>query len=210
MYNDLMVKPTLERELELWNQYNLIGGIDEAGRGAWAGPVVAAVVVLPKEHKQFDGIRDSKLMTPQKRVELYEEITEFVTDFGIGIVDHLTIDQIGILNATKLAAKQAVGMLKIAPDYLLCDALDLREQLDIEQEAIIKGDQKVYSISCASILAKVTRDNLMTSLGGEYTKYVFDKHKGYGTKLHQEKLKLHGVSDIHRKSYKPVKELLGE
>ena len=106
---------------------------------------------------------------------------------------------------------KAVGlMLKDAPDYLLCDALRLDDLGHIEQEAIIKGDQKVYSISCASILAKVTRDNLMSNLGGSYNLYDFEKHKGYGTKLHQEKLRQYGVSDIHRKSYKPVRALLGE
>ncbi len=206
-----MVKPTLDRENELWSLGRFhIGGIDEAGRGAWAGPVVAAVVVLPKDHRQLDTITDSKLISPKVRALLYDKITDFATDFGIGIVDHLTIDEIGILNATKQAAKAAVEMLKDAPDYLLCDALRLDDLGHIEQEAIIKGDQKVYSISCASILAKVTRDNLMSNLGGSYNLYDFEKHKGYGTKLHQEKLRQYGVSDIHRKSYKPVRALLGE
>ncbi len=206
-----MIKPNLEKELILWNQgVNLVGGIDEAGRGCWAGPVVAAVVVLPKTHQQIDTITDSKLLSPAKRAELYEAITDMATDFGIGIVSHKVIDEIGILNATKQAAREAVEMLRHRPEYLLCDALDLREQLDIDQEGIVKGDQKVYSISCASIIAKVTRDNLMTSLGGEYTKYDFAKHKGYGTKLHQQRLREHGVSDIHRRSYRPVRELLSE
>jgi ribonuclease HII len=107
-------------------------------------------------------------------------------------------------------AKQAVEMLGSVPEYLLCDALDLREQLEIKQESIIRGDQKIYSISCASIIAKVTRDNLMSALGGEYLKYEFAKHKGYGTRLHQEKLREYGVSDIHRRSYRPIKELICE
>ncbi len=206
-----MIRPTLKRERELWAQDKIsIGGIDEAGRGAWAGPVVAAVVVLTKQHKQHPEIADSKMLSWSRRAELYEFITDEALDFGIGIVSHQIIDEIGILNATKLAAKQAVEMLKSTPDYLLCDALDLSEQLKIEQEAIIKGDQKIYSISCASILAKVTRDNLMSSLASEYSCYEFAKHKGYGTKLHQENLRKYGVSNIHRVTYKPVRALLGE
>jgi len=200
--------PDLKREKELWKDGRLLIGIDEAGRGAWAGPVVVAAVILPIKHKQVDGITDSKLITSAKRTELYEIITDMALDFGIGIIDHKTIDQIGILNATKLGAKEAVSMMKIKADYMLTDALDLREQIDCEQESIIKGDQKIYSISCASIIAKVTRDNLMSALAGEYSKYSFHKHKGYGTKLHQQKLAEHGVSDIHRRSYKPIKAYL--
>lgn len=197
----------MKRERELWKRGKVVVGIDEAGRGAWAGPVVVAAVILPSRHKQIDGITDSKLMSPTKRAELYEVITDMALDFGVGIVDHQIIDEIGILNATKLGAKEAVAMMKTQSDYLLTDALDLREHIHCEQEAIIKGDQKIYSISCASIIAKVTRDNLMSSLGGEYSKYYFYKHKGYGTKLHQEMLAKHGVSDIHRRSYRPVKAL---
>jgi len=182
-----------------------VAGIDEAGRGAWAGPVVVAAVILPKGHKQVDGIMDSKLMTPAKRAELYDLITDFALDFGVGIIDHEIIDRVGILEATKLGAKEAVAMMKTKSDYLLVDALDLTKHLDSRQEAIIKGDQKIYSISCASVIAKVTRDNLMSALGGEYSKYGFEKHKGYGTKLHQEMLAAHGISNIHRQSYKPIK-----
>jgi ribonuclease HII len=203
------IRPTTKREVELWDKgYLKIAGIDEAGRGAWAGPVVAAAVVIDKNHKTLNDITDSKLLSPKKRVELYEIVTENVSDFGVGIVDHITIDKIGILNATKLASKQAVEMLKSSPDYLLTDALDLKDYVDIFHEAHIKGDQKIYSISCASIIAKVTRDNIMESLDGGYERYAFGKHKGYGTKLHMEKLDEFGVSDIHRKSYKPIKKYL--
>jgi ribonuclease HII len=206
-----MKRPTLTREKELWESGKLlIGGIDEAGRGSWAGPVVAAVVVLPQNHRRITGVHDSKLVNEVNRARLYNIITERALDFGVGIVSNEVIDKIGILNATKLASKQAVEMLASKPDYLLCDALDLRQLVDIEQEAIIKGDQKIYTISCASIIAKVTRDNLMSSLGGNYSVYEFGRHKGYGTKLHQEMLSKYGVSDIHRRSYRPVKELLGE
>jgi len=198
----------MAREQELWKQDRVVVGIDEAGRGAWAGPVVVAAVILPVGHKQVDGITDSKLMTPLKRAEYYELITDFAQDFGVGIVDHNTIDRMGILEATKFGAKQAVAMMKTKADYLLVDALDLTKHIECEQEAVIKGDQKIYSISCASIIAKVTRDNLMQALGGEYSKYYFNKHKGYGTKLHQEMLAKHGVSDVHRRSYKPIKSYL--
>jgi ribonuclease HII len=205
------VKPTTKREIELWGEgYINIAGIDEAGRGAWAGPVVAAAVVINKDHKKITDITDSKLLSPKKRAELYEVVTETVCDFGVGIVDHITIDKIGILNATKLASKQAVDMLKISPDYLLTDALDLKDHLDILHESHIKGDQKIYSISCASIIAKVTRDNIMESLDEAYEKYAFGKHKGYGTILHMEKLNEFGVSDLHRRSYKPIKKYLDE
>jgi len=204
----MKIIPDMKREKELWKQGKIVIGIDEAGRGAWAGPVVVAAVALPARHKQVDGITDSKLITHARRAELYETITDMALDFGVGIVDHKTIDKIGILNATKLGAKEAVAMMKTKCDYILTDALDLRQHIDCEQEAIIKGDQKIYSISCASIVAKVTRDNLMSALGGDYSKYYFYKHKGYGTKLHQEKIAEHGLSDIHRRSYKPIKAYL--
>lgn len=201
----MKITPTLDREKEFWKQGKLVVGIDEAGRGAWAGPVVVAAVILPKRHKQVDGIMDSKLMTPAKRAELYEVITDMALDFGVGIIGHEVVDKVGVLEATKLGAKEAFEMMKTRGDYLLADALDLRQHIECEQEAVIKGDQKIYSISCASIIAKVTRDNLMSNLGGEYSKYLFYKHKGYGTKLHQEMLAKHGVSDIHRRSYKPIR-----
>jgi len=201
----MKITPDMKREKTLWNAGLTVAGIDEAGRGAWAGPVVVAAVILPKGHKQVDGITDSKLMTPAKRADFYEMITDFALDFGVGIISHEVIDEVGILEATKLGAKEAVAMMKTKSDYLLVDALDLRKHIDCDQEAIIKGDQKVYTISCASVIAKVTRDNLMSALGGDYAKYDFQKHKGYGTKLHQERLATHGVSNIHRRSYKPVK-----
>jgi ribonuclease HII len=205
----MKITPTMKYEKKLWNDgYKYIAGIDEAGRGAWAGPVVVAAVVLPQNHRKIKGVTDSKLISAKKRDELYEKITEQALDFGIGIIDHRTIDRIGILEATRLGAKEAVDMMAKDIDYLLVDCLDLRKHLSIEQESIIHGDQIIYSISCASILAKVTRDNLMSNLAGDYSKYEFYKHKGYGTKLHQAKLAEHGVSGIHRRSYKPIKAYL--
>jgi ribonuclease HII len=203
------ITPTMKHEKELWSKgRKFIAGIDEAGRGAWAGPVVVAAVILPTNHRKIKGVTDSKLISATKRALLYEEITEQALDFGVGIIDHRIIDEIGILEATKLGAKEAVEMMNVETDYILADCLDLKKQLAIEQESIIHGDQIIYSISCASIVAKVTRDNLMSNLAGNYSKYEFYKHKGYGTKLHQAKLAEHGVSDIHRRSYKPIKAFL--
>jgi ribonuclease HII len=203
-----MIKPpTLKREKELWmSGFELIGGIDEAGRGAWAGPVVAAVVVLPKNHRRISGVHDSKLVKAEERSKIYEKITERALDFGIGVVSHEVINEVGILEATKQAAYEAIQMLEIKPDYLLTDYLKMEKYTDIPHDAIVDGDAKVYSISCASIIAKVTRDNIMKSLGGLYKQYEFGRHKGYGTKKHQELLKIFGPSDIHRKNYEPIRE----
>lgn len=198
--------PDLKREKIFWaNGLELVAGVDEAGRGAWAGPVVAAVVVLPKNHRRISGVCDSKLIKPEKRAILYEKITERALDFGVGIVSQKVIDEINILNATKLAVVQALEMLSVPPEYILADYLDLKKHTEIPFEAIVGGDNKIYSISCASIIAKVTRDNIMSSLGGEYGRYEFYKHKGYGTKRHQLLLEKYGPSDLHRKSYEPIK-----
>lgn len=200
--------PTLKREKELWETgVEFIVGIDEAGRGAWAGPVVAAAVILPKNHRRITGVHDSKLVTAENRQLLYEKITERALDFGVGIIGHETIDEVGILEATKLAAKEALSMLTYKPEYILNDFLDLKKHVEIPFESIVDGDAKIYSISCASIIAKVTRDNIMKSLGGEYKVYAFSRHKGYGTKKHQELLAKHGPSNIHRKSFAPIKVL---
>ena len=200
-----MLTPTLLEEKKLWqNGLINVAGLDEAGRGSWAGPVVAAIVILPKTHIKIESVRDSKLLNDKQRRELYLEIIDNAADFGVGIISHRIIDQVGILEATELAGKEAFNMLKIKPDFLLVEALDLRSHIKCEQKAVIKGDQKIYSISCASIIAKVTRDNLMVNLGGEYKKYEFHLHKGYGTKRHQELLSEYGPCDLHRTSYKPI------
>jgi len=205
----MRIIPTLKYERRLWKDgRKFVAGIDEAGRGAWAGPVVVAAVVLSPSHRKIAGVMDSKMISPKKRAGLYEKITERVLDFGVGIIGHETIDRVGILEATKLGAKEAVEMLNTKTDFLLIDCLDLRKHIDVEQESIIRGDQIIYSISCASIIAKVTRDNLMSGLAGKYLNYEFYKHKGYGTKLHQARLAEYGVSDIHRRSYKPIKAYL--
>ncbi|MDR0879837.1 MAG: ribonuclease HII [Clostridioides sp.] len=179
--------------------YIYIGGIDEAGRGPLAGPVVAAVVVFEKGTK-IEGVNDSKKLSEAKRDELFEVIKERALDYGIGIVGNEEIDEYNILNATYMAMKKAVNCLKKTPDYLLIDACHI-PGLDIEQNSIIKGDSKSISIAAASILAKVTRDGIMYSYDRIYPEYGFKSHKGYGTREHYEAIEKHGITPIHRKSF---------
>lgn len=179
--------------------YLYIGGIDEAGRGPLAGPVVAAVVVF-KPNTKIEGINDSKKLSEQKREELFDIIKEKALDYGIGIVNHEEIDKFNILNATYMAMKKAINCLEKSPDYLLIDAATI-PGINIEQKPIIKGDSKSISIAAASILAKVTRDNIMYQYEDMYPGYGFKSHKGYGTKEHYEAIKKHGICPIHRKSF---------
>jgi ribonuclease HII len=177
----------------------LIGGIDEAGRGPLAGPVVAACVILPSD-VFIEGLNDSKMVSPAKRDILFEEIREKAIAFGTGIIDEKCIDQINILNATKKAMKAAVDSIKPRPDLLLIDAVKL-EDIDIEQISIIKGDTLSISIAAASIIAKVTRDRLIDELDTLYPVYGFKKHKGYGTEEHINAIKKYGICPIHRISF---------
>ena len=187
---------------------NNIGGIDEAGRGPLAGPVVAACVVLGEK---FDivGIDDSKKLSPKKREELFEKITSKALAYGIGIEDNNVIDEINILQATMRAMKTAAfetnrvlkeNTGKDGIKLLLLDAVSLRD-IDIRQEPVIKGDAKSLSIAAASILAKVTRDRIMTEYHEKYPYYGFDSNKGYGTKAHYEGINNHGITPIHRKTF---------
>jgi ribonuclease HII len=179
-----------------------IGGIDEAGRGALAGPVVAACVILD-EGKIPSGIVDSKKISDRKRRELYGKIVESALSIGVGVVESEVIDRVNIYNATKMAMKSAVERMKVKPDFLLIDALKLND-ISISTLSIIKGEEKSVSIAAASIVAKVCRDDIMISLSTRYPQYRFDLHKGYGTLLHNEKLIKFGPSKVHRYSYKPV------
>lgn len=179
--------------------YNLIAGVDEAGRGPLAGPVVAAAVILPK-NKLIFGINDSKKISEKKRDELFKIINEVAISIGIGIVDNYIIDEINILNATKLAMKKAILSLKIKPDFLLIDALNLTD-INIKQKNIIKGDSLSISIAAASIIAKVTRDRIVNEYDNLYPEYGFKNHKGYGTKKHYEAIKKFGITPVHRKSF---------
>lgn len=179
--------------------YLYIGGIDEAGRGPLAGPVVASVVVFKKDTK-IEGVNDSKKLSEAKRDELFEVIKREALDYGIGIVNNEEIDEFNILNATYMAMKKAINCLKQAPDYLLVDAATI-PGIDIAQNPIVKGDSKSISIAAASILAKVTRDSIMYQYDRIYPEYGFKSHKGYGTKEHYEAIEKHGITPIHRKSF---------
>ncbi len=185
--------------------YRLIAGIDEAGRGALAGPVVAAAVILPQspDFPWLKSVRDSKEVPPAKRESLFDLIKQDAIAIGVGIIAPQTIDVIGILNATKVAMCQAVAQLSCPPDFLLIDYLRL-PQLRISQKPIVRGDKLCLSISCASIIAKVTRDKIMIKCHKKYPEYGFDRHKGYGTRKHFALLRKHGFSKIHRKSFYPV------
>jgi len=201
--------PDMKQERALWGKgKRLIAGIDEVGRGAWAGPVVAASVIFKPDHQQLEMVKDSKMLNSSQREKLYQKIVTECLDYGLGIVSHNVIDKIGIGQATKQAMEEAISSLKKYPDFVLVDAVSLDGYCDCDYRAIIKGDQKIYSISCASIIAKVTRDQHMSALGEKYKHYHFDLHKGYGTKVHQDALLKHGPSDIHRYSYKPVGKLI--
>ncbi len=177
-----------------------IAGIDEAGRGPLAGPVVAAAVILPKG-ALIEGVNDSKKVSEKKREKLYDVIIENSIAWGVGIIDHTIIDEINILNATRLAMKTAIENLSVKPDYILIDAEKKVDTNGIPYLSIIKGDALSISIGAASIIAKVTRDRIMREYDKIFPMYGFEKHKGYGTKAHVEALKEYGPCMIHRKSF---------
>lgn len=193
-----------EREVRT-KGYKLIAGIDEVGRGPLAGPVVASAVIL-RDDCYLPGLTDSKKLTASVREQFYELIIKNAEAIGVGIVPPQVIDNINIYEATKLAMIEAVKDLKIEPDYLLLDAMKL--DLHIDQQSIIKGDAKSVSIAASSVIAKVTRDRIMMNLAKEYPQYGYEKHMGYGTKVHLDALKQYGVTNYHRKSFAPVKALL--
>ena len=184
------------------NGFTKIAGIDEAGRGPLAGPVVSAAVILTDSFS-VPGITDSKKLTPKKRERLYHQIYEQADAIGIGIVDAVEIDRINILNAALLSMAIAVKNLLPSPDYLLIDGT-FKIPSHLPQEPIKKGDMLSISISCASIVAKVTRDHLMERYDEDFPQYGFSRHKGYPTKSHKEAIIKHGVSFIHRKTFKGV------
>lgn len=182
--------------------FSVIAGIDEAGRGPLAGPVVAAAVIL-QAGLIIHGLDDSKKIPEKKRKRIFWEVVSRCIDVGVGIIDAETIDRINILQATKLAMKAAVDGLSMRPDILLIDAVRLPD-VNIRQENIIKGDAKSASIAAASVVAKVVRDDIMHDYNVEYPGYNFTAHKGYGTSNHIECLLLYGPSPIHRKSFAKV------
>jgi ribonuclease HII len=202
---DMISSPDLFYERELWPAYKYIAGLDEAGRGALAGPVCVGAVILPDDaphlSQTLSGARDSKQLTPRKRDQLAPRIKEVSSSWGIGFASAEEIDAMGIVPATRLAASRALEMLSYFPHFLLTDfRLELPE-LDISQTALVKGDQRSLSIAAASILAKTARDAFMSDLHEQYPNYGFRRHKGYGTLVHRKAIANLGFSPFHRKIF---------
>ena len=190
-----------EFETNLYNTgIKYIAGIDEAGRGPLAGPVVVGIAIM-KPESFIEGINDSKKISEKKREMLYDTITEEAVDWAVGIIDQNEIDKINILNATKKALHMAIDNLKVKPDRILVDALEHIDTCGIPYTSIIKGDAKIYSISAASIIAKVTRDRIMQEYDEIYPQYGFTNHKGYGTAKHIQAIKQYGPCPLHRKTF---------
>ena len=197
----------LKYEKELYKEgYELIAGTDEAGRGPLCGPVVAAAVILPKNYK-LEGLNDSKQLSEKKRDKYFEIIKKDAISYGISIVDAKTIDEINIYEASRKAMLEAISKLDVTPDFVLTDAMPL--PMD-NSKAIIHGDALSLSIAAASVLAKVTRDEIMYELDKKYPEYGFKSHKGYPTKKHLENIKKYGILDNYRLTYKPVYALMEE
>ena len=193
-----MLEFSLEKEC-LAEGYTAVCGVDEAGRGPLAGPVVAAAVILPID-AVIEGLNDSKKLTAKQRERLYDEICKTASAWSVAYATEKEIDEINILQATFLAMKRAVAGLKVIPDFVLVDGNRL-PTWDFAAKAIVKGDGKSPSIAAASVLAKVTRDRIMEALAQEFPQYEFEKHKGYPTKLHYQKIKEYGISQVHRLSF---------
>lgn len=205
-----MPKQLLEFKLQK-SGYKHIAGVDEAGRGSWAGPIVAGAAIfdlkkLAKEKNKITRvIKDSKVLTAKNRIKAFELLTtRWLLSWGIGVVRATKIDQRGLTWANHEAMRRALDNLGLNPDYILIDAVKLKTG-EIPNEPIIDGDAKILSIAAASIIAKVLRDKIMKQFHEQFPEYGFDRNKGYGTKLHQRALKLHGTNHLHRKSYKPIK-----
>jgi len=185
--------------------FSVLAGVDEAGRGPLAGPVVAAAVILPAT-EIIDGVRDSKQVPELEREALFHRIVSVADTYGIGIIDAEEIDRVNILEATRAAMKLAIQQLTLRPDLVLIDAVRL-QPFGFQQKALIKGDSLSASIAAASILAKVTRDRLMAHYHEQYPQYGFNKHKGYGTREHIRNIQKYGPCPIHRLSFEPVRTL---
>lgn len=195
-------------EKELYEKgIETICGIDEAGRGPLAGPVVVATVIMPKD-SMIEGVNDSKKISANKREIIYDKIIEEAISYSVGIISQNEIDEINILNATKKGLTTAIEGLEIKPDRILVDALNKIDTLGIPYDSIIKGDAKCYSIAAASIIAKVTRDRIMSEWDKVYPQYGFEKHKGYGTKMHIDAIKEYGLTPLHRLSF--VKNIISK
>ena len=194
-------------EKELYKEgYKLICGCDEAGRGPLVGPVVAGAVILPVDY-ELEGLTDSKQLSEKKREYYFAKIKEDAVSYGIGIVSAKKIDEVNIYEASRLAMKEAISKLSVKPDYVLTDAMPM-PGYDIPVKSIIHGDALSLSIAAASVLAKVTRDDIMKKMALEHPEYEFERHKGYPTKRHLELLELYGPTKDYRFTYKPVRDLI--
>jgi ribonuclease HII len=207
---------TQTKQPDLIQEYRLrqlglerIAGIDETGRGAWAGPVIAAAVVLPMDRldliHQLEGIRDSKIMTHKQRMIGAGKIQQIALDIGLGRASSSEVDQLGVIGATRQAMSRAIDALHLTPQHLLIDHIGLAE-VPINQTSISKGDAIVLSIAAASVLAKVTRDALMVEFDRQYPGYTFSNHKGYGTRQHRRALQELGPTAIHRRTFRPMSQ----
>jgi len=201
----MISRPDLSHEKKLWLAYKYVAGLDEAGRGALAGPVCVGVVILPDDDphlmRTLSGVRDSKQLTPRKRDQFVPRIKEIARAWGIGFASADEIDSLGIVASTRLAANRALEAMSFLPDFLLTDfRLELPE-LDVSQTALVRGDQRSLSIASASILAKTARDTLIVELDPQYPQYGFLRHKGYGTLAHRRMIAKLGFSPIHRKTF---------
>jgi ribonuclease HII len=207
----MRIQPVTTFEQVLWSGgVTLIAGVDEAGRGAWAGPVAAGAVILPQRPDLAEclpGVRDSKQMTALQRARWAEVIRSLACAWGVGFASSTEIDDLGILPATRLAMQRAIGQLACAPQHLLVDAVRL-PQVDLPQQSLIKGDARVLSIAAASVLAKTARDALMIELDGCYPGYSLGRHKGYGTAVHRAAVQRLGPCAIHRRTFAPIRSLL--
>ncbi len=212
-YTRLPERPHLKLETALWKEgLELVAGIDEVGRGAWAGPVSAAAVVLPHRprwlRRRLAEVRDSKRLSPQKRERLYEFILTVAISVGVGCADPAEVDARGIMESTRVAMRRAVESLDVPPHHLLVDAVNLRPELELPQQCMYFGDSISLSVAAASIVAKVHRDRLMHVLGKKYPGYGFECHKGYGTRIHRAALTRLRPSPVHRRSFRPIAALL--
>lgn len=204
----------LRYEYRLWARgYLAVAGLDEAGRGAWAGPVVAGAVILPADRfdlaRALSGVNDSKQLTAAQREALVARILRVAVAAAVGQASHAEIDAQGIVPATRLAMQRALEALPTPPDALLTDAMRL-PAVHVPVYKLIRGDQRALSVAAASILAKVARDRLMDELDARYPEYGFCEHKGYGTALHRQQLRVFGVSPVHRRTFAPVRAFLAE
>ncbi|MCL4303543.1 MAG: ribonuclease HII [Anaerolineae bacterium] len=211
LYPPSSALPNLDKEIALREQgFRFIAGLDEVGRGAWAGPVVAAAVMLPLDRPDLavvlTGLNDSKKLRPNQRERFFELVHEVALAVGVGLVPAARVDELNVLEATRQAMQQALSALKVLPDYLLLDHVRL-PGVALLQAAFPKADRISLTVAAASVVAKVTRDRLMVQYDQEHPGYAFDRHKGYGTPAHQMALAELGPCSLHRMSYKPIRQL---